>query len=123
MEHCINSLREEIQETKRELEKLKAKKNQKQPLFEEVTEEDLKFIETPKRIKVNMEDENEKAKKRSVKFTSPPSIVVDQHFANDKPSYVKKTKTKPLVPILGWFFAKKKGVRQSGQSPIVDAFC
>ncbi|PON42674.1 WEB family protein [Parasponia andersonii] len=126
MSYCINSLREELEQAKRELQNLKAKEYQKQPLDPEI--EDLKFIETPKRIEIKMQNEEEEKgfqRKRNVKFASPPSlaqvIVSRDEFQNRSPS-MKKVKRKPLVPILGWLFPKKKG-NQENESPTVEARC
>ncbi|PON99465.1 WEB family protein [Trema orientale] len=126
MSYCINSLREELEQAKRELQKLKAKEYQKQPLDPEI--EDLKFIETPKRIEIKTQNEEEEKgfqRKRNVKFASPPSlaqvIVSRDEFQNRSPS-MKKVKRKPLVPILGWLFPKKKE-NQESESPTVEARC
>ncbi|KAM6564730.1 hypothetical protein CsatB_024728 [Cannabis sativa] len=131
MAYCINTLREELQEAKRELQKLKA-------VNPEI--EDLKFIETPKRIEIKTEksedDDDDDGKgyfdhnrKRNVKFASPPSlaqvIVTSNEFGGDgrSPS-MKKNKRKPLVPIIGWLFHnKKKGIQEIDQTSTLDARC
>lgn len=126
MAYSINSLKEELEQAKRELQRLKAKEYQKQPVDPEI--EDLKFIETPKRIEIktpNEEGEKGFNRKRSVKFASPPSlaqvIVSRDEFQTRSPS-MKKVKRKPLVPILGWLFPKKKGIQES-ESPTLEARC
>ena len=136
MAYCISSLRGELEEAKRELHKLKAKEHQMEPLSNSEIEEDLKFVENPKRLEIMMENEDERAglistsKKRNVKFASPPSLArvivskdIDQLSINRSPSTKKTKRGKPLVPILGWLFAKKKGIMQQSESPRVDAFC
>lgn len=122
MAYCISSLREELEQAKRELQKLK----DKQSVDPEI--EDLKFIETPKRIEINSQSEDEEKgfhRKRNVKFASPPSLaqvmVGRDEFQNRSPS-MKKMKRKPLVPILGWLFSKKKGAQES-ESLSVEARC
>ncbi|KAM6591802.1 hypothetical protein CsatA_014407 [Cannabis sativa] len=131
MAYCINTLREELQEAKRELQKLKA-------VNPEI--EDLKFIETPKRIEIKTEksedDDEDDGKgyfdhnrKRNVKFASPPSlaqvIVTSNEFGGDRRSpSMKKNKRKPLVPIIGWLFHnKKKGIQEIDQTSTLDARC
>ncbi|XP_062102564.1 WEB family protein At2g17940 [Humulus lupulus] len=131
MAYCINTLKQELEEAKRELQKLKAREEyEKKAVDPEI--EDLKFIETPKRIETKMqesEDEGEKGfhhRKRNVKFASPPElaqvIVTSNEFQGDRSPSMKKIKRKPLVPIIGWLFHKKKGI-QENESPTLEARC
>ena len=126
MAYCIKSLKEELEQAKSELQKLKAREYQKQPLDPDI--EDLKFIENPTRLEIRAQDEEESGyqRRRSVKFASPPSlarvIVNKDEFPDSKSPSFKKTKRKPLPPILGWLFSKKKGM-QGSESPTVEALC
>ncbi|EXC35362.1 hypothetical protein L484_026687 [Morus notabilis] len=125
---CINSLREELEQAKRELQKLKAREYQKQPVDPDI--EDLKFIENPNRLETRStqdEEEHGYQRRRSVKFASPPSLArvmvrKDHDQFSDKSPSLKKPKRKPLGPILGWLFSKKKGI-QGSESPTLEAIC
>ncbi|KAF6161973.1 hypothetical protein GIB67_020029 [Kingdonia uniflora] len=117
MEHCLASLREELEQTKRELHQLKAKESMKQRVDSGI--EDLKFIEHATKIEIKSQDVYEEEpidfqKKRYVKFASPPSLarvmssegseeILERHFSS------KKKKRKPLIPLLGRMFSKKSG--------------
>lgn len=115
MTFCIKSLREELEQAKKELEKIKAREFQKQRVDPDI--EDLKFIEnnTP-----DHEEDREFEKKRYVKFASPPSlakVIVSRGEMPERPTSMNKLKRKSLLPIFGWLFSKKKGI-QEYESPI-----
>lgn len=112
MASCLNSLREELEQTKRELIKLKSRDFDKHLADPEL--EDLKFIENATIIDGADEFQN----KRYVTFASPPSVT--RIIANQDPSGgapekppppppQKKTKKKPLLPLMGRIFSRKKG--------------
>ncbi|XP_047963415.1 WEB family protein At1g75720-like [Salvia hispanica] len=109
MAHCLNSLRQELEQTKKELRHLKTRET----LFEREVEE-VKFIDNTKDI-VEMKHEGkiELQKKRSVKFASPQLLtkVLDDEELKKK----TKKKKKPLVPLIGGLFLKKikKGAKES----------
>ncbi|XP_034682292.1 WEB family protein At2g17940 [Vitis riparia] len=114
MVNCLRSLREELEETKRELIKLKSRNFDKQLVDPEL--EDLKFIENATKIEINTqtEDAEEFQKKRYVTFASPPSVtrIITNHDSSsevqEKPPLQKKAKKKPLMPLMGWIFPRKK---------------
>ncbi|KAL0343104.1 UNVERIFIED_CONTAM: WEB family protein [Sesamum angustifolium] len=132
MAHCLTSLRQELEQTKRELHQLKAKKTNIVPhldIDEEPEIEELKFVENTSNVEItvgspgNDEDGLEFEKKRSVKFASPPlltKVIVskDSGMAEDGEraplKSKKKMKKNPLVPLIGGFFLKKiKGRKES----------
>ncbi|KAK4416819.1 WEB family protein [Sesamum alatum] len=81
MAHCLTSLRQELEQTKRELHQLKAKKTPHLDIDDEEPEiEELKFVENTSKVETvgspgNDEDGLEFEKKRSVKFASPPLLT------------------------------------------------
>lgn len=115
MAYCIRSLREELEQAKKEVGELKAREFQKQPFDPEI--EDLKFMENATEVeimKTKTEEAKEFQKKRYVKFASPPSlaqvIISKDHKLLERPPSFKKTKKKPLMmPLIGWLFSRKKG--------------
>ncbi|KAJ8764433.1 hypothetical protein K2173_006173 [Erythroxylum novogranatense] len=124
MTYCIKSLKEELEQTKRELQWLKGRDvYQKRPLQHEI--EDLKFVENTARV-ASIESPSEEAtkeyqKKRYVKFASPLSltkVIVTKEEMLERPASVKKTtgKRRSLGPIMGWLFSKRKG-SQEHESP------
>ncbi|KAK9165200.1 hypothetical protein Scep_000391 [Stephania cephalantha] len=126
MENCLTNLKEELEQTKRELEQIKARELEKMKIDSEM--EDLKFIEHP----IEMEDsawgtpdesELDFQKKRYVKFASPPSLAKvmtpdegAQQVLERHPS-LKKKKKKPLIPLIAGLFFKKRGQRQDQGTP------
>lgn len=136
MAHCLQSLREELEQTRREIQQLKSTRDvvpqQKVPLpasDDDDIHEELKFIEQPSskvlQVKTQTEeddddnDEIEFEKKRSVKFASPPLLTkviavkkedyVKKETGEKSPSQLKKKlKKKPLIPLIGALFSKKK---------------
>lgn len=129
MAHCLQSLKEELELTKREMQQLKTRElKQKVPLALDNPEidEELKFIENPSskveaRTQFQEEDDNEIEfkTKRSVKFASTPlltRIIVSKDHVNKEmetsPSQLKKKmkrKLRPLIPLISGLFSKKKG--------------
>lgn len=130
MAYCLNSVKQELEHTKRELHHLKTRElAPKQPAFDPEIEE-IKFIENARDVEANNTTQREQQgleyyleKKRSVKFASPPSLAkiitskdVGEPMHTNSNSSKKKLKRKPLIPFMGGLFSKKKG-GQEGQSP------
>ncbi|KAF8410455.1 hypothetical protein HHK36_002984 [Tetracentron sinense] len=119
MANCLSSLKEELEKTKRELRQMKERETEKPMIDSEI--EDLKFVENATSIQDKKQTDSAEAmefqKKRYVKFASPPSLaqviispegpeVLETH-----PS-LKKKKKKPLIPLIGGIFSKKKGIQE-----------
>ncbi|KAI8537010.1 hypothetical protein RHMOL_Rhmol10G0301800 [Rhododendron molle] len=126
---CLNSLKQELEHTKRELHHLKTRElAPKQPAFDPEIEE-IKFIENARDVVANTAQREQGLeyyleKKRSVKFASPPSLAkiitskdVGELMHTNPNSSKKKLKRKPLIPFIGGLFSKKKG-GQEGRSPV-----
>lgn len=109
----INLLKEELERAKQEIRQLKAREHQKQLIDPEI--EDLKFVENPTRsigMRRQSEDSSKEfQKRRYVSFASPPSlthVIVSKDELLETPPSARKTKKKPLVPVIGWLFSRKK---------------
>ncbi|MCD7463719.1 hypothetical protein HAX54_051215 [Datura stramonium] len=127
MAHCLQSLKEELELTRREIQQLKTGElKQNVPLSDNPEIEELKFIENPSsKVEVRTQfqedygDVIEFKPKRSVKFASTPlltRIIVSKENVNKEmetsPSQLKKKmkrKMKPLIPLISGLFSKKKG--------------
>ncbi|CAN6463538.1 unnamed protein product [Victoria cruziana] len=131
MSECLNSIIEELEETKKQLESLKAKgaeEDRRQPEETEVT--DIKFIEETKKDVAEVEQGR---KARYVSFADPPSLA--QALSTDvesvpwrreesssgmesetKEKRKKKKKKQPLIPLIGGIFSRKKGSDRAGSS-------
>lgn len=120
MAHCLDSLRQELEHTKRELHQLKAvAREASTPVGLDKPEiEELKFVENTTTVDQELYG-LEFEKKRSVKFASPllTKLIVtsfdDEEINPNSPQ--KKTKKKPLVPLIGRLFLlkkKKKGSKE-----------
>ncbi|KAG4988005.1 hypothetical protein AAZX31_11G074800 [Glycine max] len=115
----IKSLKKELEQTQKELEDTKAREQRLLQRRDDPEIEDLKFIAnattTNMEIKTQSSDE-EKAeefqKRRYVKFASPHAlaqVIPNKGELLGRPPSVKKPKRKPLMPLIGWLFSKKKG--------------
>lgn len=115
MENCLSSLKQELERTKHELQQLKERESEKHQIESEI--EDVKFVEDSMRfemIKTQTSGEGvEFQKKRYVTFANPPSlaqVMIPQGVERLErhPSLKKKKKKKPLIPLIGGIFSKKK---------------
>lgn len=121
MAHCLSSLRQELEHTRRELQHLKSRSNTPTSDNEPEPEiEEIKFVENPRKIAqlIKVPESNnidvveaQLEKKRSVRFANPPLLtkVMITKDAEKVPNPPKKVKKKPLVPLFGGLFMKKKG--------------
>ncbi|KAE9450339.1 hypothetical protein C3L33_17779, partial [Rhododendron williamsianum] len=129
---CVNSLKQELEHTQRELHHLKTRElAPKQPVAFDPEIEEIKFIENARDVEANTTTQKREQgleyyleKKRSVKFASPPSLAkiitskdVGELMHTNSNSSKKKLKRKPLISFMGGLFSKKKG-GQEGQSPV-----
>ena len=119
MAHCLSSLQDELERTKQELELLKQRETEKHPVESEINE-DVKFVEnylTKFEIRdspISDEERMDFQKKRYVTFANPPSgaHVMLPHGVEKlerHPSLRKTKKKKPLIPLIGGLFSRKKG--------------
>jgi len=111
----IKSLKEELEQTKKELEDTKAREKRLLQRREDPEIEDLKFIADATNVEVRTQRNEETVefqKRRYVKFASPHAlahVIPNKGELLERPPSVKKTKRKPLMPLIGWLFSKKKG--------------
>lgn len=122
MANSLSSLKQELERTKQELRVLKDRESEKPQIESEI--EDVKFVEGSRRFEIRTQsllsgdDINQEAgsfelqKKRYVTFANPPSlakVMIPQgvEILERHPS-LKKKKKKPLIPLIGGIFSKKK---------------
>ncbi|KAJ3706205.1 hypothetical protein LUZ61_009910 [Rhynchospora tenuis] len=122
----ISALKEELDKAKVELEQLKDHESSDKKVIELETE-DLKYVEISNEVEIEKTPANptvELQKKRYVTFASPPSvthtppvtttIMLERQFSLGNESDLfkskkKSSKKKPLIPLIGALFIKKKG--------------
>ncbi|KAE8666429.1 Hexokinase 3 [Hibiscus syriacus] len=111
MANCMCALKEELERTKRELEEMKEREIEK--LMMEFEIEHVKIAPGSARYELNEEGGIEFQKKRYVTFANQPCLtrVTTSPQAVEKlarhPS-LRKKKRKPLIPLIGGLFSKKK---------------
>lgn len=118
MANCLSSMKEELERTKHELHQMKERESEKLMETEFV---DVKFVEDSTKFEVkkqnSKEEEEEEGimefhKKRYVTFANPPSlaqVLIPQGVEKLERHPSIKKKKKPLIPLLGGIFSKKKG--------------
>lgn len=110
---CIKSLKKELEQTKKDLEDTKARELKLlQKRQDDPETEDIKFIanSTNVEIKTQNDNVNDDQKRRYVKFASPhvlAQVIPNKEDLLGRPPSIKKVK-KPLMPLIGWLFTKKK---------------
>ncbi|KAK7307485.1 hypothetical protein VNO77_40592 [Canavalia gladiata] len=117
----IKFLKNELEQTKKELEDTKARELMLLQRRDDPEIEDLKFIAnatTNEEIKTQTDEEFQK--RRYVKFASPHAlaqVIPNKEQLLGRPPSVKKVKRKPLMPLIGWLFSKKKLGNHQVDSP------
>ncbi|XWS24476.1 hypothetical protein CRYUN_Cryun28dG0105900 [Craigia yunnanensis] len=116
MANCLCSLKEELERTKRELQQMKERETEK--LMMEFEIEDVLIVPDStkfevKKTQTSNEEGTEFQKKRYVTFANPPSlaqVIVPQGVEKlERHPSLRKKKKKPLIPLIGGIFSKKKG--------------
>ncbi|XP_020218311.1 WEB family protein At2g17940 [Cajanus cajan] len=112
----IKTLKKELEQTKRELEDTRAREVRLLQQRDDPEIEDLKFIANATDAEIKAQSDSEDAaefqKRRYVKFASPQAlaqVIPNKGELLGRPPSVKKVKRKPLMPLIGWLFSKKKG--------------
>lgn len=104
---CIKSLKKELEQTKKDLEDTKARELKLlQKRQDDPETEDIKFIANQTNVEINDDQ-----KRRYVKFASPhvlAQVIPNKEDLLGRPPSIKKVKKKPLMPLIGWLFTKKK---------------
>ncbi|OMO75408.1 hypothetical protein COLO4_26155 [Corchorus olitorius] len=130
MANCLSSLKEELDRTKKELQQMKERESEKLMMEFEVEHvkstvipDSTRLFEVNKTHTTNYEQGTEFQKKRYVTFANPPSlaqVIVPQGVEKlERHPSLRKKKKKPLIPLIGGIFSKKKGSPEvaSSRSP------
>lgn len=123
MSYYLMSLKQELNETKSELNQLKSARGACPSHFTPIEHEmeEIKFIENPKPTRVNpsIEDEPQRhyddnsfalKRNKSVMFVNPsPTKVIVEVPKKQETIKIKKAKKRTILPSLGSIFSKNKG--------------
>ncbi|KAE8674614.1 Hexokinase 3 [Hibiscus syriacus] len=119
MANCLSSLEEELERTKRDLRKMKEREIAEKLMMEFEVEVVPEF--SVEKTQTCDEQGTEFQKKSYVTFANPPSlarVIVPQGVEKlERHPSLRKKKKKPLIPLIGGIFSRKKGSPEIATPP------